>query len=231
MAWLAKSRQAAIKAHAAGAVPTAARPVAAAFSSRASNGLKEFLWLLNDVEHGRLLDLGPVWQSTVGFFTERGFRVSTDDLLRTWKDFCAAEEARLREAAGSNNGLVVPREEIADRFLEYSLAYPPEDFHAILAWDLFDYVDDELLPRVVARLYDLLRPGGLVLGVFHSRTAEKFHRYRILDPLSLELVPAPGYCPHRRIFQNREILNLFGQFRSSKTFVGRDQVREGLFVK
>jgi hypothetical protein len=34
-----------------------------------------------------------------------------------------------------------------------------------------------------------------------------------------------------RTFQNREILNLFSRFRSAKTFVGRDQVREGLFIK
>jgi hypothetical protein len=36
---------------------------------------------------------------------------------------------------------------------------------------------------------------------------------------------------HSRIFQNREILDIFGKFRSSKTFVGRDQVREALFLK
>ena len=29
----------------------------------------------------------------------------------------------------------------------------------------------------------------------------------------------------------REILDLFAQFRTSKTFVGRDQVREAIFLK
>jgi hypothetical protein len=36
---------------------------------------------------------------------------------------------------------------------------------------------------------------------------------------------------HARVFQNREILDIFGKFRSSKTFVGRDQVREALLLK
>jgi len=48
-----------------------------------------FLWLISDVPHGRVLDLGPVWQSTVSFFVDKGYRVSTEDLLRTWKDFLA----------------------------------------------------------------------------------------------------------------------------------------------
>jgi hypothetical protein len=33
------------------------------------------------------------------------------------------------------------------------------------------------------------------------------------------------------VFQNREILDIFSEFRTSKTFVGRDQVREALFLK
>jgi hypothetical protein len=45
------------------------------------------------------------------------------------------------------------------------------------------------------------------------------------------MIPAPNIAAHARIFQNREILDIFGKFRSSKTFVGRDQVREGLFLK
>ena len=61
--------------------------------------------------------------------------------------------------------------------------------------------------------------------------AERFHRYRIVDAQTIELIPSPTIAVHSRVFQNREILGLFEQFRSSKSFVGRDQVREALFVK
>jgi hypothetical protein len=47
----------------------------------------------------------------------------------------------------------------------------------------------------------------------------------------VELIASPTLAIHSHVFQNREILDLFGKFRSSKTFVGRDQVREGLFLK
>jgi len=53
-------------------------------SNRVSNGLKEFLWNLDGLGRGTLLDLGPAWQTTLSFFIERGFRVSSEDLLRAW---------------------------------------------------------------------------------------------------------------------------------------------------
>ena len=34
-------------------------------TSRISNGLKEFLWQLQGIGKGSLLDVGPVWGSTV----------------------------------------------------------------------------------------------------------------------------------------------------------------------
>lgn len=202
---------------------------------RVSNGLKDFLWHLSDLEHGHLLDLGPVWQSTVSFFTERGFKVYTEDLLRAWKDHLRAEEERLRAAPiGELSGELSQdfgMAAIADRFAKTNLIYPLETFHAALAWDAFDFMDSELLPRVVARLHELLKPGAVILAIFHSRKPESFHRYRVLDTQTIELLPASTLSPPHRIFQNREILNLFSRFRSSKTYVGRDQLREGLFLK
>src|SRR5208282_1056397 len=68
-------------------------------STRVSNGLKEFLWNLDGLGRGTLLDLGPAWQTTLSFFIERGFRVSSEDFLRGWKAFLTEEEKRLRENA------------------------------------------------------------------------------------------------------------------------------------
>src|SRR5689334_556647 len=66
-------------------------------STRVSNGLKEFLWNLDGLGRGTLLDLGPAWQTTLSFFIERGFRVSSEDILRSWKTFLNEEEARLKQ--------------------------------------------------------------------------------------------------------------------------------------
>src|SRR6476646_2123794 len=74
------------------------RPPEAPGSTRVSNGLKELLWNLDGLGRGTLLDLGPAWQTTLSFFIERGFRVSSEDLLRAWKEFLTEEEGKLREA-------------------------------------------------------------------------------------------------------------------------------------
>jgi hypothetical protein len=47
----------------------------------------------------------------------------------------------------------------------------------------------------------------------------------------LQLVPSPTLVQPKHVYQNREIQELFEKFRTSKTFVGRDQLREGVFVK
>ncbi|MBI3663484.1 MAG: class I SAM-dependent methyltransferase [Acidobacteria bacterium] len=212
------------------AAASAAAPAPSATQVRVSNGLKDFLWLLSDVERGHLLDLGPVSQPTVSFFTGRGFKVYTEDVLRSWTEHLSAEKERLRRAPAGTAAALDPAS-LAQAFLDANLIYAEETFHAILAWDVFDYLEGELLPRAVSRLYSLLRPGGVLLAVFHSKMPEQFHRYRVTDPQTLDLAPATAPVPPQRALQNRELLNLFGAFRSSKTFVGRDQLREGLFTK
>src|SRR5271163_1104783 len=71
--------------------------------NRVSNGLKEFLWNLDGLGRGTMLDLGPAWQTTLSFFIERGFRVSSEDILRGWKEFLTEEESRLRDAGAASN--------------------------------------------------------------------------------------------------------------------------------
>jgi len=211
--------------------PAPATPAAPGANVRISNALKEFLWLIGDVPRARILDLGPVWQSTVTFFIEKGYRVSSEDMLREWKDFLTTEEEQLRTKPVGEEAERRSLPALAGKFIDSALSYPENSVHGILIWDLLDYFDPAVVPALMERLYNMLCPGGTVLALFHSRSAERFHRYRIMDSQTVELVPAPTLAVHAHVFQNREILDLFGKFRSSKTFVGRDQVREALFIK
>jgi hypothetical protein len=234
MNWMAKSRSGGATATAAAGSALKPGPATSATPGanfRVSNGLKEFLWLIGDARGGRILDLGQVSQATLTFFIEKGYRVSTEDFLRSWKEFLSAEEEQLRMAPVGEDNRKISQAVLAEKFLDGALQYPGEGFHGVLAWDLFDYFDGELLSRVMERLYSLLHPSGAVLALFHSRPPDRFHRYRIVDTQTIELLPAPTLAVHSHVFQNREILDLFGKFRSSKSFVGRDQLREGLFLK
>src|ERR1700685_3531021 len=128
------------KAHAAVAPVPSTGPARAPeqhVATRVSNGLKEFLWNLDGLGRGTLLDLGPAWQTTLNFFIERGFRVSSEDVLRGWREFLNEEEARLRAAGaagnvlGGSSGNATGNHELdmtpggrAVRFLTANLQYP-----------------------------------------------------------------------------------------------------------
>ena len=203
----------------------------ALITTRISNGLKEFLCQLEGVGRGTLLDVGPVWQATVRFFVERGYKLYTEDVLVSWRDFLRAEQEALRSLPA---GAATPVESAgarAERFLQSNLTQPADSVDAILLWDLLDYLDGEVLPHFLTRISTLLRDGGAILAIFHTRPPERFYRYRVLDEKNLELMPAPLLVPPQHIYNNREIQLLFERFRSSKAFVGRDQFREGVFVK
>jgi hypothetical protein len=200
-------------------------------SNRISNGLKELLWNLDGLERGSLLDLGPAWQTTLSFFIERGFRVSSEDILRAWKTFLSEEEKRLREDFAAGESLEMTPAGRATRFMKDNLQYPRSSFDAVLLWDVLDYMEQALVKQVVASLTELLRPGGVVFAMFHSKKPEGFQRYRVVNSNTLQVVPTPVICPAQRVYQNREIQDLFGRYRTVKSFVGRDQLRETLFVK
>jgi hypothetical protein len=200
-------------------------------SARLSNGLKELLWNLDGLGRGTLLDLGPAWQTTLSFFIERGFRVSSDDLLRDWKAFLTEEETRLREDASVRDALDMTPAGRATRFLDSNLAYSKSSFDAILLWDILDYLDPTLAKHVVAQLAELLRPAGVVFAMFHSKKPEGFQRYRVADSNTLQVVSSAAIFPAQKVYQNREIQDMFGRYRTVKSFVGRDQLRETLFIK
>jgi hypothetical protein len=199
--------------------------------TRVSNGLKEFLWNLEGLGRGTLLDLGPAWQTTLSFFIERGFRVTSDDILRSWAEFQSKERAGGKEALTVEEYAQRTPEVLAKKFLEENLPYAPASFDALLLWDLLDYLEPTLVKQMVAHLTEMLRPGGVVLGLFHSKKPEGFQRYRVMDTSTLQVLGTKAILPAQKPLQNREIQELFGRFRTMKSFVGRDQLRESLFIK
>lgn len=214
--------------HAPGGAPT---HTAEESCGRFSNGLKEFLWQIGDIGKGSLLDLGAVSQATVTYFIEHNFKVYTEDLLAAWGAFLELDFARLHslppDAERPDNSPAAQ----ANRFLVSNLRYPADSFDAILLWDILDYMDREAAQQFLPRITSLTREGGAVLAIFHTRPPEQFQRYRVLDAHNLELVPVPTLVQPRHVYQNREIQELFEKFRTQKTFVSRDQLREGVFVK
>ena len=207
------------------------RPPELEQTSRISNGLKEFLWNLDGLGRGTLLDLGPAWQTTLTFFIERGFRVTSDDILRDWSQFLKEEDVKAKENPTPESYAGHTPEARAKRFLLENLQYPASSFDALLLWDTLDYPEPTLAKLMIAQITDFLRPGAVVFAMFHSKKPSGFQRYRVADTNTLQVLSAKPIFPAQKVYQNREIQELFGRFRSMKSFISRDQLRETLFIK
>jgi SAM-dependent methyltransferase len=131
-------------------------------------------------------------------------------------------------------------------FLKHSLVYEPEQFDAVLCWDVPDYLNEAVVKPVIERVHRIMRPGGVILAFFHTRDAgpdAPFYRYHIAAPDMLNLQPVwkpnsdgrkgarPPMFRLQRVFNNRHVENLFHDYASLKFFLARDNVREVLVVR
>jgi SAM-dependent methyltransferase len=184
------------------------------------------------------LDIGATSATNIRLFTERGHRIYSEDLLE------ASTDPALR--SHDEQGLPVLD---SKKFFEENLAYATGQFDVVFCWNLADYMDESLVKPVVARLWTVMKPGGMLLAFFHTREAgpdAPCFRYHISGKDTLEMqaistkqgqrkesVNAAGTKPFtlQRVFNNRHIENLFRDFGSIKFFLSRDNIREVLVVR
>ncbi len=206
--------------------------------TRRSSALAELSRVFTSEETLCVLDIGATSATNIRLFTERGHRIYSEDLLE------ASTDPALR--SHDEQGLPVLD---SKKFLEENLAYATGQFEVVFCWNLADYMDESLVKPVVARLWTVMKPGGMLLAFFHTREAgpdAPCFRYHISGKDTLEMqaistkqgqrkesVNAAGTRPFtlQRVFNNRHIENLFRDFGSIKFFLSRDNIREVLVVR
>jgi hypothetical protein len=190
--------------------------------SRRSTGFSEFTRAIAAPEGLKVLDLGPTSPSNITFITGLGHRAWNEDIL----------------LASNDKSLLIPGEDgkqtiDATRFLNENLAYEKKLFDAVLLWDVPDYLPESLVKPVVERIHTITKPGGMLLGFFHSRDAgpdAPYYRYHIANKETLELQQGPKFRL-QRVFNNRHIETLFRDYANIKFFLGRDNIREILVIR
>ncbi len=209
--------------------------------TRRSSGLGELARLWDSENPLCVLDLGSTSAPNIRFFTERGHRIYSEDLL------VASTEPQLITKDEQGNIALDSRKFLADNLL-----YPAAHFDVVLCWNLPDYLDEGLVRPVMGRLWSVLKPGGMLLAFFHTKDAgpdSPCHRFHILEKDNLEMQRivlkrearrGPTGAVHtavadgfrlQRVFNNRHIETLFRDFASIKFFLARDNVREVLVVR
>ena len=120
--------------------------------------------------------------------------------------------------------------------LSAGFSYADGAFDAILAWDLVNYYDPQSARRLAGEIGRILRPGGLVYGWLHSRSApgpgpDGPRRFRILDEARLVEEPFAGRPLHRHLYQNRDIEKMFADLRIAEMYFLKSGIREMLLEK
>lgn len=195
--------------------------------TRRSSGMGEVSRTWAGQEGLCVLDLGATSPNNIRFFTERGHKCYSEDLLLASVDPSLASQ--------DEHGKRVLDER---RFLSENLAYQGAIFDIVFGWNLPDYMDESLVKPAVERLWSVMKPGALLLVFFHTKDAgpdAPCYRYHIMgnDVLEMQHIVAPGKGTFRlqRVFNNRHIENLFRDFASIKFFLARDNIREVLVVR
>lgn len=201
--------------------------------SRRSSGLAEVTKLLASEQTLCVLDLGSTSAANIRYLTERGHKIYSEDLLE------ASTDPTLPTKDEQGNPTLDSK-----RFVAENLVYPAGQFDITLFWNLADYMDESLVKPVIARLWTMIKPGGVLLAFFHTREAgpdAPCYRYHIVDSDVLEMQHIELRPEARkdsgsgfrlqRVFNNRHIENLFRDFSSIKFFLARDNVREVLVVR
>jgi len=196
--------------------------------------MSELARMFNSEDPLCVLDIGATSASNIRFFTERGHRIYSQDLLEASAD----PELATHDEQGS------PTID-SKKFLEENLAYPNGHFDIVFCWNLADYMDESLVKPVIARLWSVMKPGGMLLAFFHTREAgpdAPYFRYHITGTDVLEVHALNNGASSRRdrsakpfalqrVFNNRHIENLFRDYASIKFFLSRDNIREVLVVR
>ncbi len=202
--------------------------------TRRSSGMGEISRLLNSEEALCVLDMGATSANNIGFFTGKGHKNYSEDLLRS------SLEPSLRIQDSDGNPVLDSK-----KFLDENLMYGNAKFDVVLCWNLPDYMEESLVKPTIDRLWSVMKPGGLLLAFFHTRDAgpdSTCYRYHVTDTDMLEMQEVKFAPPGRpasekqsprlqRVFNNRHIENLFRDFASIKFFLARDSIREVLVVR
>ena len=187
--------------------------------TRRSNGLEQFCAFLQGSSGLSILDMSGASQANIGFVTDLGHRISSDDVVGTMQH-CFGDDFFEAQKAPSK----------AQRFLDQTLTFPDHSFDGALVWDTLQFFNGDLLNHIVGELFRVMRPGGLMLAFFNAdekTTRIPIYNYRIHDAKTLLLAPRAEIAFQQvQYFNNRMLEKMFTKAASVKFFLTRDHLRE-----
>jgi hypothetical protein len=165
-----------------------------------------------------VLDLGPAVGGNIEFLSRFGCKLYIEDLYTA-----------LVGGLSSSGG-----ERLGPAFFASFLAFPEGTrFHAVLAWDLFDYLERKELAALSSYLARYCQPEAQLLALVSigKQIPQQPHRFKIVDAEHLAYErqsAAERPCPRNA---PAELADLMHGFRLDRSFLMRHGVQEYLFAR
>lgn len=195
--------------------------------TRHSRGWGEILQFLKSSDSLRVLDFGATSPSNINYLTSLGHSVYMADVVGE----AQKPEWQVPPVAGAKGSEV--QEFDVERFAAANLDFSGRDFDVVLLWDTANYLPQVMVPVLFERLRNVLRPEGRLLAFFHGKTEGEetaFSRYQLVDGENLQVLFSGSY-PVRQVYQTRQIERFLDGYRSTRFFLGKDNVREVTAVR
>ncbi len=187
---------------------------------RESHGIQGFLEHLRDSTGLHILDLGLVSEDTAWHLGRLGHHIHYVSLLHCFD--------ALSEANGELHGGMQPQ--AANRFIRSHLDYPRNSFHAVLAWDVLQHLDEVTMRLTIAYLSRIMRPNSIMFCLFHaddSEAANPVLNCSVSSESTVVLREVGRRKPKWRTSM-RKLESLFPQFRAVHFYLKRDALFEVL---
>jgi hypothetical protein len=171
----------------------------------------------------RILDIGPTSPSNINFLTNLGHGVYMADIVH--------EASRGEWLATPEDGSEARFD--VDGFLDQNLDFAGREFDVVLLWTTLDYIPEALVAPLVQRFRSSMRPGGKILGLFHTQARGAytgFCRYHVTDGDTLEMQETTSY-PIQRVYTNRSIEKIFEAYAGMKFFLAQDNLYEVIVTR
>ena len=190
----------------------------AARESRRSSGWAHLQKHLATQEGLRILDIGPTSAININYVTSLGHSIYMANLV----DEAAKPEYMVADESGTGKHFDV------ERFVKANLDFAGRMFDVVTFWDTADYLPAALLGPVIDRIHEVMLPGGVLLGFFHSKLDAgevRFSRYHLTATDMIDIQRTAAH-PILHVYNNRQIEKLLHAFSGYRFFLAKDNLSE-----
>jgi len=172
--------------------------------------LQMYLETLDRPSTAQVLDVGPVCEENIMHFAQRVKRLYVCDMF-------------LRLSQNRRKGW--PTKKVWEH-----LDYAPHIFDRINLWDFIDHLNDDEIGKLVNLCVTFLRPRGMMIVTsFEEQSApSQIHSFVIKDGYQVTFRPQNHLDLPWYYRSNRIITEMLSEFRTVKSFIYRNGVREFL---